>query len=52
MANTEIVDLIIQQTADMLTYMLPVIGIMAGIIFMISWLMSITIGLGRRTFRG
>lgn len=52
MASTEIVDIIIQLTQEMLVYMLPVIGILAGINFIITWLMSLTLGLGRRTFKG
>lgn len=52
MASADVIAQIITMTKDFLTYMLPVIGVMAGIIFVITWLMSITIGLGRRTFKG
>ena len=52
MASEEVVLQIIDLTANFLTYMLPVIGILAGINFIVTWLMSITMGLGRRTFRG
>ncbi len=52
MANTEVVNQIISMTTDFLTYMLPVIAVLAGINFIVTWFMSITMGLGRRTFRG
>lgn len=52
MAPAEVVTQIIDMTKDFLTYMLPIIGILAGINFMVSWFMSVTMGLGRRTFRG
>jgi len=50
MANTEIIDIIIATTAEAVTYMLPVIGVMTGITFIVSWVMSLTVGLGRRVF--
>jgi hypothetical protein len=52
MANTEVIDIIISTTAEYFTYMLPIIGVMAGITFVVSFLMSVTIGMGRRTFKG
>jgi len=52
MANSDIIDIIITNVADMLVYLLPVIALLSGIIFMVSFLLYITIGLGRRTFRG
>jgi hypothetical protein len=52
MTNTEVVSAIIGIVTDAMTYMLPIIAILAGINFMVSWLMSVTMGLGRRTFRG
>ncbi len=52
MANTEIIDIIIQTTSEFFIYMLPVIGVMSGIVFLVTWLMSITLGLGRRSFNG
>lgn len=52
MASEEIVVKIIEMTSTMLVYMLPVIAILAGINFIVTWLMSITMGLGKRTFRG
>jgi len=51
MTNTEIVGEILLMTKDFLQFMLPIIGIMAGIIFIVTWLMSITVGSGRRTFK-
>lgn len=52
MANTDVINEIITMTADMMTYMLPVIAVLAGITLMISFLLSVTIGMGRRTFKG
>jgi hypothetical protein len=52
MASSDVVNLIITTVASYFTYMLPVIAILAGITFMVSFLMSVTMGLGRRTFRG
>jgi hypothetical protein len=52
MASSEVVDQIISLTADFLTYMMPIIGVLAGITFITSWFMSVTIGMGRRTFKG
>lgn len=52
MANSEIINLIVQTTADSLVYMLPIIGIMAGINFIASFLLYVTLGLGKRTFKG
>jgi hypothetical protein len=51
MANTDVINLIVQTTADYFTYMLPIIGVLAGISFMATFLFSVTMGLGRRTFR-
>jgi len=52
MANSAIIDLIIANVADMLTYMMPIIGLLSGIIFIVSFFLYVTIGLGRRVFRG
>jgi len=52
MANTDIIDIILETTADYFIYMLPIIGILAGLNFLFSFLMSVTMGLGKRTFRG
>lgn len=38
MANSEIILLIIQTTADMFTYMLPIMGFLAGLNFIITFL--------------
>lgn len=51
MANTEVINLILETTADMLQYMLPIIGILSGIIFIVSFLLYLTVGLGRRVFK-
>jgi hypothetical protein len=52
MASADVVTQIINLVQDFLTYMLPIIAVLAGINFLITWLMSVTMGLGRRTFRG
>ena len=52
MASSDVVVLIIEFTLSALTYLLPVIAILAGINFIVTWLMSLTMGLGKRTFRG
>ena len=49
MANTEVITLILSTTAQFMLYMLPVIAIMAGINFLVTWLMSI-LGFGRKKF--
>lgn len=51
MANTEVIATIIELTQDYFTYMIPVIALLAGINFMVTWFMSLTMGLGRRTFK-
>lgn len=51
MANTQVIAEIISMTGDMLTYMLPVIAVLSGITLMISFLLSVTLGMGRRTFK-
>lgn len=43
MANTEIVDLVLSMTSEMFTYMLPIIGIMTGVVFITSFLFDVTI---------
>jgi len=48
MANTEIVNLILQATTEMFTFMLPVIAIMAGITFITSFLFDVTFGAYKR----
>lgn len=52
MTNTEIVSAIVAMVGDLMEFMLPIIGIMSGIIFVVTFLISITLGFGRRTFRG
>jgi len=52
MAPSEVVTQIVTMFGEFMTYMLPIIGILAGISFVVSWFMSVTMGLGRRTFRG
>lgn len=52
MANTDVINTIIQLVAEYFTYMLPIVGVLAGITFMVSFFYSVTLGMGRRTFRG
>lgn len=51
MANTDIVNVIITTTADMIEYLLPIIAIMSGITFILTFLLSVTLGWGNRTFK-
>lgn len=50
MANEEIINLIIQTTADMLVYMLPVIAILSGITLILSFLYAVTLGSVKKIF--
>ncbi len=52
MANTDVIEIILNMTREYLFYMLPIIAILSGITFIFSMLYSVTLGLGRRTFRG
>jgi len=52
MASSEIDDLIIATTASSLEYLMPVVGIMIGITFVITMFMSVTFGAIRRMFKG
>lgn len=52
MTNTQVVGQIVDLTGQFLTFMLPVIGVLAGITFIVTALLSVTLGLGRRSFRG
>jgi hypothetical protein len=51
MANTDVINLILSNVLSMVTYMLPVIALLSGVVFMVSWLMNLTLGLGRRVFK-
>ena len=51
MASSEVVTTVISLAKDVLTYMLPVIGVMAGLVFIFSWIHSITIGAARHSFK-
>jgi len=48
MASSEVVTTILQFTMDSLAYMWPVVGALAGVHFVVSWIMRVTFGLGRR----
>lgn len=52
MTNTEVVGQIVGYMGELLQFMLPIIGVMSGLIFVITFLLSITLGFGKRTFRG
>lgn len=52
MANGDIVNLILSMTGEFLTYMLPIVAIMSGIVFVVTWFTTLLLGIGRRTFRG
>lgn len=52
MANTEVIGLIIDTAQDYFIYMLPIIGVMTGLIYITSFLFAVTLGAVRRTFRG
>lgn len=52
MANAEVITTLISLVQDMMIYMLPIIALLAGLTFMITWFMSVVFGLGRRTFKG
>lgn len=51
MANTEIITTIMTMTQSYFTYMLPIIGVMSAITFIVTWFHSVTLGMGRRTFK-
>lgn len=48
MANAEIINLIIQTTADMLKYMIPIIALLSGLNFILSFFYQITFGAIKR----
>ena len=52
MTNSEVVAEIVSMTQNLLEYMMPVIGVLAGLTFVLSFFFSVTLGMGRRTFRG
>jgi len=52
MANTDVIDLIIEAASDYFVYMLPVIAFLSGVMFITSFLYAVTIGTARKAFRG
>ena len=48
MANSEVINTIISIVADALHYMLPIIGVLSGIILVITLFVSVTIGSARK----
>jgi len=51
METAEIIELIVFFTKDALTVLMPVIGVMAGITFIVSFLFSVTVGAAGRMFK-
>jgi len=51
MATETLVTLLMDTASTFFVYMLPVIGAFAGINFIFSWVMFLTFGVGRKTFR-
>lgn len=49
MASSEVVNLIIELVSDMLVYLLPVIAVLSGITFIVSFLMNVVMGFARRS---
>lgn len=52
MASADIVNQIISMTGEFLSYMMPIIGVMTGIVFIVSLFLEVTLGTVRKTFRG
>jgi hypothetical protein len=52
MANTAVIDTIISLVQQYFVYMLPIIALLSGITFMVSFFMEALLGWGKRTFRG
>jgi len=50
MANTELITIIIDTTGEMFTYMLPILGVMTGIVYITSFILHVTIGAAKRSF--
>jgi len=50
MASADVINVLIATFEDAFIYLLPIIGVLAGINFLVTWIMSITMGLGKRTF--
>lgn len=51
MANSEIIELLMQTTSEFFLYMLPVIAFMAGVVFITSFLFDVTINAYKKTRR-
>lgn len=52
MANTEVINLIMQTVGELVVYMLPVIALLSGLTFIFSFLIYVTMGWSRRIFKG
>lgn len=50
MAPSDVVNNIVSETSTYLTYMLPIIGILSGIMLVLSFLYHIVTRIGSRTF--
>jgi len=52
MTNTDVVGAILDLVAEYTIFMLPVIGILSALSFIFTFLFAVTLGLGKRTFKG
>jgi hypothetical protein len=52
MASADMVNLLLSFVGDTMTYMIPIIAVLAGLNFIITWFMSVVFGLGRQSFKG
>lgn len=50
MANDQVIYQILDTTKDMLIYAMPIIGVMAGLMLILSFLYAITIGAVKKMF--
>jgi len=52
MTSSEVVTQIITVVKDAMTFMIPVIGILAGLNFVLTWVHDTLWNVGKRTFKG
>lgn len=52
MTNTAVIGEIVTMVQDFMTYMLPIIAMIGGITFVLSFFMAAVFGMGRKTFKG
>lgn len=51
MASADVITTILELVRDMLLYLLPVIAVLSGLTFIMTFFMNAVMGWGRRTFR-